>query len=200
MVKFFLAILLISLQGNSFGSNQLPDFTVHADSRKNTVLIQWQNKSDDIKMYILQHSLDNTLWQDMALQAINQNTEIRSFYFVDKKATTGFNYYRLKCMLFNGLTEFTQSKMVNMAGSLNNWILYPVPVTDWLTIDYRGNEPLKGVVHIVIQQSSGRIITRLRSASCYTHIRIPVNNLGKGIYDIRIIVQGIIVWDQRVIK
>ena len=78
--------------------------------------------------------------------------------------------------------------------------MYPVPVKDVLTLEYRGIESIKGVINVFIQQPSGRIVYRLRSSSLNKKITIPVDNLGRGIYDIRIIVQGEIVWNQRFVK
>ena len=82
----------------------------------------------------------------------------------------------------------------------SNWVIYPVPVGDILTLQYKGYEKIKGVVNVFIQNIAGRVITRLRSASLNTIIRIPVSNLGKGVYDIRIVVEDEVVWNQRFVK
>ena len=81
-----------------------------------------------------------------------------------------------------------------------NWVMYPVPVKDMLTLQYKGSETIKGVITVLIQNSSGNIITRTRSASLTKVIRIPVNNLGSGIYDVRIVVENEIIWNQRFVK
>ena len=95
--------------------------------------------------------------------------------------------------------EYSAAVMIIIPAA-NNWVMYPVPVTDQLTLEYRGTEPVKGVINIFIQRNTGAIITRLRSSSLNKIITIPVSNLGKGIYDVRIIVGGEIVWNQRFIK
>jgi hypothetical protein len=78
--------------------------------------------------------------------------------------------------------------------------MYPVPVGDVLTLQYKGTGKIEGVVNVYIQNMAGRVLTRLRSASLNTIIKIPVSNLGKGIYDIRIIVEDVTVWNQRFLK
>jgi hypothetical protein len=177
-----------------------PEFTAVFDAGKNAVLIKWQHKPADIKTYIIQRSQDNSSWADIALQGILQNAETRSFYFEDKHPPAGENYYRLKCISNNGEIEYSLPVMIIIASPKASWIMYPVPVTDLLTLDYRGAEPIKGVINIFIFQSSGRVLTKLRCSSLNKVIQIPVSNLGKGIYDIRIIIEGDIVWNQRFIK
>jgi hypothetical protein len=73
-------------------------------------------------------------------------------------------------------------------------------VGEVLTLQYKGSQKITGVINIAIQNMYGKILTRVRSASINTIIQIPVGNLGKGIYDIRIIVEGEIIWNQRFVK
>ncbi|MEP7238054.1 MAG: hypothetical protein ABI685_09320 [Ferruginibacter sp.] len=190
----------MSFQYHCFSAITIPEFTAVFDSKKNAVLIKWQHKQADVKTYAIQRSLDNNTWFDIALQEVNPNSAPNSFYFEDKKPSVGENYYRLKSISSNGKIEYSLGVMVITGSLSNNWIMYPVPVKDLLTLEYRGSESVKGVINVFIQQSSGRIITRLRNSSLNKIIKIPVDNLGKGIYDIRIIVQGEIVWNQRFIK
>lgn len=200
MFKILQVLILLCVQFNSFASIDVPEFTAVFDGRKNAVLVKWQNTSPGIKTFVIQRSLDNSSWSDIGVHGINENTGTRSFYFEDKKHSTGENYYRLKSVLLNGKTEYSLNIMVIIASPVNSWVMYPVPVNDLLTLEYRGAEPIKGVINVFIQQSSGHILTRLRHSSLNKTIQIPVGNFGKGIYDIRIIVQGEVMWNQRFIK
>ena len=98
-----------------------------------------------------------------------------------------------------GQAEYSSSVLV-ISGAGNNWVMYPVPVGNILTLQYNGTEKITGVVNVSIQNMNGQILTRIRSASINTTIRIPVSNLGKGIYDIRIIIKDEVVWNQRFVK
>jgi hypothetical protein len=69
-----------------------------------------------------------------------------------------------------------------------------------LTLQYKGVKKITGVINVFIQNATGSIITRVRSASLNNIIHIPVNNLGSGIYDIRIIIENEVVWNQRFVK
>lgn len=200
MFKTLLVIILSSTQYNCFSLHNVTEFTAVYNSRKNAVIIKWQNNATEIKSFIIQRSVDNKTWVDIAIQTKTPNNKFLSFYFEDKQPLAGENYYRLKSIAVNSKTEFSPVVMVILASPGNGWVMYPVPVKDLLTLEYRGNEAIKGVINVFIMQSSGRIITKLRHSSLNKIIKIPVDNLGKGIYDIRIIVQGDIVWNQRFVK
>ncbi|MEO6254018.1 MAG: T9SS type A sorting domain-containing protein [Ferruginibacter sp.] len=191
---------LLCTQYNSFSLPITLEFTALFDAGKKAVLIKWQHKPAAIQKYIVQRSLDKNSWADIAVQGIKENTDPRSFYFEDKEPQAGENYYRLKSVSNNGKIEYSLPVMIIIASPKEGWIMYPVPVTDLLTLDYRGTEPIKGVINVFIIQSSGRVLTKLRHSSLNKVIQIPVSNLGKGVYDIRIVIGGDIVWNQRFIK
>jgi hypothetical protein len=81
-----------------------------------------------------------------------------------------------------------------------NWVMYPVPVGEVLTLQYKGSEKITGVINILIRNMYGKILTRVRSASLNKIITIPVGNLGKGIYNISIIVEDEVIWNQQFVK
>jgi hypothetical protein len=178
----------------------LPEFSAVYNSRKNAVVIKWQHTSANIKTYIIQQSSGNKIWTDIALQEVDRPAESRSFYFEQKKMAVGENHYRLKAIYVDGRADYSLDVLVIIADADNSWVMYPVPVTDLLTLDYRGTETIKGVINVIIQQPTGRVFTKLRYASLSRQIKIPVDNLPKGIYDIRILVQDEVIWDQRFVK
>ena len=200
MFKTLHLIGLIFLQMNSFGAALLPEFSAVYNSRKKAVVIKWQHSSADIKTYVLQQSSANKTWADIALQEINPATGNRSFYFEDKNFAAGENHYRLKCMYADGKTVYNLQVVVMIASATNSWIIYPVPVINLLTLEYRGSEPIQGVINVIIQQPGGRVFLKRRYSSQTKQIKITPDFLPKGIYDIRILVQDEVIWDQRFVK
>lgn len=200
MIKALQVILLLGIQYSGFCANSQPDFTAVYDSRKKAVKIKWQDKSPDIAIYIIQRSGDKTTWTDLAVQSVSPNTVAKSFSFEDKNPAPGQNYYRLKS--FSKKDEATYSLIVMViSGSPDfKWVMYPVPVSDLLTLQYKGTETIKGTITVLLQRDNGKLLTRLRFSSLTTVIKIPVSNLGRGIYDVRIIVENEIKWNQRFIK
>ncbi|MGB4844563.1 MAG: T9SS type A sorting domain-containing protein [Ferruginibacter sp.] len=200
MFKILQLVVLVCIPYSSFCQENLPKFSAVFNSKKNVVQTSWHHKSSHIKTYIIQRSPDNKLWADIALQGISPAIGVKTFYYEDKNIHAGENYYRLKLVSVNGNIEYSLPVMIIVSSPVNNWVMYPVPVKDMLTLRYTGTEKIKGVINVFIQQSSGKIITRFRGSSLYTTIQIPVSNLGKGIYDVRIVVDGDVVWNQRFVK
>ena len=200
MFKMLGIIGFVCLQLNSFSTPLPPGFSAVYNGRKKAVVINWQHASADIKTYIIQQSSGNKIWTDIALQEVTQHAPPRTFYFEHQKISTGEIHYRLKCIYKDGKTDFSLDVLVIIGTFKNSWVMYPVPVADLLTLEYRGAEAIKGVINVIIQQPTGRVFTKLRCSSLSRLIKIPVNNLPKGIYDIRILVQEEVIWDQRFVK
>lgn len=173
--------------------------TAAYDAKKKAVLIKWQQKTTDVKRFIVQRSDDNFNWVDIASVENPQITASKTWQYTDVRPADGENYYRLQTVATNGRTVYSGSVMVITGGS-HSWVMYPVPVTDVLTLQYKGTEKITGVINIIIQNMQGYVLTRLRCASNTTIIRIPVSNLGKGVYDIRVTIEDEIVWNQRFVK
>ncbi|MDB5202551.1 MAG: Por secretion system C-terminal sorting protein [Ferruginibacter sp.] len=200
-MKMFLALLLLSLPiaGYSLPS---PGLTAVFDSKKNIVKLKWQHNDRSISKFILQRSSDNSRWTDIYTLIISSSTEDKFVRFTDEKVGTGKNYYRLKMYTDVSVFEYTPSIMVIIGKpGGNSWLMYPVPVGTTLNLQYNGSELIPGVITITIQSlASGTIFTRLRLASTTRFIQIPVANIGRGIYDIRIYINNEVVWNQRFTK
>jgi hypothetical protein len=171
------------------------------DPGRNGVSIKWQPKVTGIKKFIIQRSDNNSKWIDIATIEVTGLPPGKQYQYFDKDPADGQNYYRLKSILGNNQAEYSLSVMV-ITGEKNgnDWIMYPVPVTNLLTLQYRGTKRIAGVVNVSIQNVTGYTVTKIRSASLNTVIKIPVDNLGKGIYDVRIVIEDRVVWNQRFVK
>lgn len=200
MIKILSILFLLSLQMNSFCASLPSQFSAVYNSRKKAVVIKWQHEPAAVKTYVVQFSPDTKVWADIALQDVKLPADSRSFYFEHKNISLGKNHYRLKQIYQEGKTEYSQDVLVIIGTLDKSWVMYPVPVIDLLTLEYRGTEIIGGVINVIIQQPTGKVFTKLRYASLSRQIKIPVNNIPKGIYDIRIVVQDEVIWDQRFVK
>lgn len=198
MFRILNVVFVLCFQVNCFSA--LPEFSAVYNARKKAVVTKWQHPSPDIKSYIVQHSVNNNVWIDIALQEVDKPAGSRAFYFEDKKPGAGKNDYRLKCIYGDGKIVYSMIVTVMITSTAGSWIMYPVPVTDILNLDYRGAEPIQGVINVIIQQPAGKVFSKQRYSSLSRQIKIPVNNLPRGIYDIRILVQDEVIWDQRFVK
>jgi hypothetical protein len=200
IMKILNLAVLLCLQINVFSIGILPEFSAVYSARKKAIITKWQHLSSDVKTYLIQRSINGKLWVDIALQEVDRSGESRFFNFEDKNATAGKNDYRLKCIYKDGKIVYSMIVTVMIGSLADSWVMYPVPVTDLLNLDYRGTELIKGVINVIIQHPTGKIFIKQRYSSLSRQIKIPVNNVPKGIYDIRIIVKDEVIWDQRFIK
>ncbi len=200
MVKPIVGLCFIAVCSNFLIKAYVPGITVVYDAAKKAVNIQWQQQVSGIKTFVVQRSANNSNWTDIAFQGVSNFNPGKTYRYLDYKAIAGQNYYRLKVITEKGTEEYSASVMVINGAAAADWVMYPVPVKDVLTLQYKGIKKLTGVVNVFIQNVTGRIITRVRSASLNATIRIPVDNLGSGIYDIRIVIENEVVWNQRFVK
>jgi hypothetical protein len=200
MIKILSFAFLLCFQMESFSFSALPEFSAVYNPRKKTIIIKWHHSLPEIKTYVIQQSSNNKLWNDVALQEVTRPGELRSFYFEDTKPAQGKNDYRLKCIYKDGRIVYSIVVTVMIGSSADGWAMYPVPVTNLINLDYRGTETIKGVINILIQHPTGKVFIKLRYASLGRQFKIPVDNLPRGIYDIRIIVQNEVIWNQRFVK
>ncbi len=199
-MKLVVTLLTIFLYLSSVSQIVSPGLTAVYEDRRQRVKLKWNHQDPRVAGYILQKSANNNNWIDFYKTDLAEPDRTKFLNITDQKPGEGKNYYRLKSLLKNGSVQFTASIMVIIGQPGNNWLLYPVPVKDVLNLQYNGNALIPGVIGVFIQNSSGRAFHKLRFASSTRLIRIPVNNLGKGIYDIRIVIENKVVWNQRFVK
>lgn len=195
-----LSILALLCAPSLIFADTLPGFSASLNPEKRIVQVRWDQGSQDIRTYTVQRSNDNRNWQDIGVHGVSQGQGPRSYYFEDKNPGEGENHYRVKASYSNNAVEYSNSVMIITTPAGKGWVMFPVPAKDFLTLEYRGTEPIRGVINVFIHQSNGRIISRLRSSSLNRSVTIPVHNLGAGIYDVRIVVGRELVWNQRFVK
>jgi hypothetical protein len=198
MLKNLFAFVLLTSTYNT--AKTIPGITAVYDSKKKMVTVKWQQTTAGVKTCIVQRSADNFNWADIARMENASFSTGKTYQYNDYKTSEGENYYRLKCVTATNQTLYSASVMVITGSGLHHWVMYPVPVGAVLTLQYRGTEKISGVINVQIQNIQGKILTRRRCASNTMVIQIPVDNLGRGIYDIRITIAGDIVWNQRFVK
>ncbi len=197
--KTFL-FLLLSFSIPVIAFSQAPSLTAIFEKQKKTIKLKWPINNPQVTTYVLQKSADNKLWTDIYTVSSRDFNVKNMETFEDRQPHPNKNHYRLKSIYLNKTVSFSTSILVIIGTSTNSWIMYPVPVGPVLNLQYTGGESIQGALYIVIQNASGKILQRLRSATTYRTIQIPVTNLGKGIYDVKIFVQQQLVWNQRFVK
>ena len=199
-MKSLLAIVLFGMPMLNEQQIISPGLTAVYEHKQQLVKLKWNHNDRQVVRYTLQRSADNNRWAEVYTIKMDNPSQYKFISYYDNQVAAGKNYYRLKVFLSNGSQEFTPSLMVIIGKPGNSWLMYPVPVTDVLNLQYNGNALITGVISVVIQRMNGQVYHQLRFASSTRLIQVPVSNLGSGTYDVRIIVNNQVVWNQRFVK
>ena len=199
-MKTYLAILFISIRSLCFAYGQSPGLTAVFDSKHNNVSLKWQHTDENVIQYVLQRSGDNFTWSDIHKENAEDLKKNKITKFTDQRPEAGKSHYRLKIIGPGNEIGYSSPIMVIIGKPGKSWLMYPVPVSTMLNLQYNGSELIPGVISVFIRTMKGQILNRLRMASTTRLIQIPVDNLGRGTYDIEIVIKDEIVWNQRFIK
>ena len=175
------------------------DFHIAAsyDVAVDVITISWRNDEPCTELFILQGSEDEEEWTN--LDTLYNSTEFynREISWEYRTPVQGGSSYRLKAVIDD--YNFTFSKPVFVKGkpSLFEWIVDDSSNNEKLVLQYDGKGKIKGVINVVMQSLGGQIFFKARQSSNTRTIEIPIANLGKGKYDIRLTVEGETIWRQR---
>ncbi len=199
-MKAVLTIILVCMHTFCSAARIAPHLTAVYDPSKKVVKLKWQNNDPNTNSFVLQRSADNNHWADLYKVERGQLNQHKIEKYTDPQPDPNKNYYRLKMVSSQNNIQFSPSIMVIIGNPESSWVMYPVPVNTVLNLQYTGSDPIQGVVSVFIQNSQGKVMARLRSSSLARTIQIPVTNLGRGIYDVKIVIMDKIVWNQRFVK
>ena len=114
----------------------------------------------------------------------NQNGAMQ-YAFTDNLPLNGINYYRIKQVDKDGTYQYSSVQKVSMADVVKHWNLYPNPAKNNTTL-FALNSYDKA--EITVSDLNGKIVyrTTLNNIVANQQISIPVQQLSKGIYVIKI--------------
>lgn len=201
-MKYLSTVILMMAVSFLCRAQSNPTLTAVFDKDQNAIKLHWQHSDKSITFYVVQRSSDNVDFTDVFSQVVADIEPGELLKYKDPNASLGKYYYRLKIYRSGSdVYQTTQPVMVIPTNLQDNWIIYPVPVTTKLHLQYAGSGQITGVITVMIASvSSGRIFVRLRAASTSRTIDVPVSNLGKGLYDIHVYIEDKPVWSQRFVK
>ncbi len=89
-------------------------------SGNSDVKVQWQTTSEiNASHYEVEHSIDGVTFLPVAKLAAVNKQGIQNYEFLDKTASKGLNYYRLKLIETGGKFTYSQIQKVSIAASAN---------------------------------------------------------------------------------
>ena len=176
-----------------------PNLVAVYDAQAKCVFLKWQNIDPGKSGYLLQRSHDNRLWVDINYAAAEENRKNKLISFLDFRFHHDVTYYRLQINQ-SGMVRYSETVSIQIGTGNGNWIMYPVPVGSIINLQYKGSEAIQDVIAVFIMNRNGYVLSRKRYSSLTRQIQLPADNLGKGVYEIYIMINEKIVWKQGFIK
>jgi len=203
MRKYFLLTFFLMVAYCRATVAQLCQLNGEFEIRTSQVILDWNMVSHrDKTTYQLLRSNDGKRWKEVVTDKILRvYTSEDIFDFEDKVERNEKYYYRLRILDTNNKTiTFSNVVLIHTSSVHNSWVIYPNPVNEVLTLVCTGNTIIRGVINVIVQDATGKIVIRYRAASIYKTLQIPVSKLRRGIYAVQISILNEVVMNQKFVK
>lgn len=190
-----------------------------------SVTLQWNMVNyPGSTAYTLFKSIDGVIWEAAAANPVFRNyTASTVLAYRDNFSKEQQLYYRVKvydtneniveisntAKVTNPVTNHSAEKLFRKRNAASEtpvtrngaaWQILPNPVHDMLNLTYLRNEIIKGVINIIVQDATGKVVIRFRAASNNKQLHVPVSNLHSGIYFIKLNVENEMQMNDKFIK
>jgi hypothetical protein len=144
-----------------------------------TVRLNWKAAEEyNLDRYEVQRSIDGTTWKKIGeVRSLNNGTPA-DYSFVDPVPLDGWNFFRLAEVNYDGSIEFSSVRKV-LFNHQAQMQIFPNPVTNTFTMFGNFSDRLK----ISIYNSLGVEVKRI---SCFANQEVPVTDLPKGVYRLKL--------------
>jgi hypothetical protein len=157
-------------------------------SSENTVQISWVTSLEtDLHSFEIERSTDGRKWQSLHQIRLQGNSySTKSYQWTDVRPTQGVNYYRLRTLNLDQTAEYSVVRKVLINGKqIVN--VFPNPVKDRLQIQLLNTRSETTNIELLNMQGARVMQTRINESS----FSLPVNNLARGLYQLRITRNGL---------
>ena len=177
--------------GGSDGS-PLPVSLVHFSGQvlEEDVFIQWKTATEsDNDYFVLERASSSREFEPIhKVEGAGDSDLLLEYDFVDKNPYTGYNYYRLKQVDFDGTHEYSTTILINNESLPESWSVYPNPFTDDLTFIFAGN--LEGEAELIFYNLAGKKMDSFKLDSRNGKLSIDHPQLPNGVYLMKLIYNG----------
>jgi len=183
--------------------NQTCKLNAQYEERTSRVVLDWNMVNHSAKTtYTLLKSTDKTNWTEIVTDKYLRNYSEEDLFDYDDRADRNKEYFYLVKITDINKKVIALSNIVTIdtEADKSTWVIYPNPVNDFLNLVYEGKNIIKGVINVLVQDMSGKIIVRFRAASIYKKLEIPVSQLRKGLYIVQLSVMNEIMLNQQFVK
>lgn len=166
-----------------------------------TEILSWQTASEQNNSHFeIQRSNDGSKFEIIGTQKSKgdvggNSTALLDYSFEDKTPLSGYSYYRLRQVDFNGKSEYSKMISVNFEASKNiGFIVYPNPTKGEFSVDFKGIENNHEIA-VNIVDLNGKIVYETtiypENISTNSFKIVPTVDIPTGKYLVRMRIEGI---------
>ncbi len=166
----------------------------------NTVALTWEMNGEDLAGdYMVQRSLDGGVsFSDIGSVPVQVGTQMQSYEFMDNSPKLGYNVYRVVRVLELGDTYFSETANASFASQEVDFVAYPNPAVEFITVERFDNIDKTRTVEIVDQ--SGRILRTVQFPQGLKMLEVSLESAPLGIVHLRVVSPSGIVSSISVLK
>ncbi|MDP4285209.1 MAG: T9SS type A sorting domain-containing protein [Bacteroidota bacterium] len=140
--------------------------SVNATLKNADITVAWKVENEsNMKQYEVEQSMNGSAFNQVAILSAN-NTGVVAYSWLDKNATPGYHYYRIKSIDINGSVTYSPVVKVWVPVLKQDIAIYPNPVTD-------------GIIHLQLEnQPEGKYIIRLLNKLGQVMLQKQINHPG----------------------
>jgi transcription elongation factor Elf1 len=162
---------------------------IKAQLQGNATLVSWATLTEqNTSQYDIEWSADGLSFSKIGdVAAVGNSNSINNYSFNHNNPVSGFNYYKLKQIDQNGNYKYSAIVKVLYNKNIKQTIIAPNPVADVLNIV----EPKAIFINTVeVYDAKGALLIRRTLNAEEQVYSVPVSNLAKGIYTLKINYKG----------
>ncbi len=169
----------------AFDALILPVSLIRFDAVKqnSNVLLSWSTSQEiNSKEFIVERSNDGRTWSAIGTVAAAGNSSVAlSYYYTDRTALKGFNFYRLRMVDIDNRFKNSDTKSVffSIAGAVK---VTPNPASSFLNIYMSKNSNSSS--EIIVTDANGKLIKRFTTAEQI--YKLNTSGYAKGVYFIKV--------------
>lgn len=150
-----------------------------------TTQLDWTTSRDAATTdYMIERSCDgNTFTTIGTIKPVTTPDRVNNYQYIDKQATQGKNYYRLKQTNAKGEFEFSPIRIVSFGPQKFAVQFAPSPASEFIDVVIQ-NARDNSVIQLIDQ--TGHVVKELKSEQLQKETRIQVQELNPGIYTLRV--------------
>ncbi len=154
-----------------------------------SVLLNWATENEvNNNNFEIERSNDGVSFIKIGSVIAAHTNNAQQYSFTDNDALSGISYYRIKEVDKDGSYQYSSVQKINFADAVKRWNVYPNPARNNTTVAALNNF---AKADISVSDMNGKVIYRnsLHNVIINQQITIPLQQLSKGIYVIKIITE-----------